>query len=279
MLCLLDSGTTGCWISRKKLPPTIHTNKIPAVTNDTLAGRFTADESIILKNVLLLEFHRTRRLDTLQAKIFDQTCRYDMILGRDLMNDLRIVLNFDSKSMEWDKSVVAIRELPTNTSTNSFATNLLLDAIDGSLDNNDGTFVLDQPSNLHYQANNANTVGYKSKTISTSLYKPANLQDIVDKCTYLLPQQRQQLYSILQKFHKLFDGQLKTIKGPPVHLQLIENPKPVCRRPYSVPTSRLTVFKAELKRLLKIGVIEKATRSEWIAGTFIVPKRIDVSAG
>ena len=124
MLCLLDSGTTGCWISRKKLPPAIHTNKIPAVTNHTLASSFTADESIILKNVLLPEFHRTRPLDTLQAKIFDQTCCYDMILGRDLMNDLGIVLNFDSKSMEWDKSVVAMREHPINTSTNSFATNL-----------------------------------------------------------------------------------------------------------------------------------------------------------
>ena len=134
MLCLLDSGATGWWISRKKLSPTIHTNKIPAVTNHTLASSFTADESIILKNVLLPEFHRTRRLDTLQAKIFDQTCRYDMILGRDLMKDLGIVLNFDSKSMEWDKSVVAMREHPINMSPNSFATNLLLDAIDGGLE-------------------------------------------------------------------------------------------------------------------------------------------------
>ena len=95
----------------------------------------------------------------------------------------------------------------------------------------------------------------------------------MDKCNYLLPKQRQQLYSMLQKFHKLFDGQLKTFKGPPVNLQLIENPKPIHRRPYLVPTSHLAVFKAELQHLLKIGVIEKATRSEWIAGTFIVPKK------
>ena len=55
MLCLLDLGATGCWISRKKLPSMIHTNKIPAITNQTLAGSFTANESIILKNVLLPE--------------------------------------------------------------------------------------------------------------------------------------------------------------------------------------------------------------------------------
>ena len=64
---------------------------------------------------------------------------------------------------------------------------------------------------------------------------------------------------MLRKFHKLFDGQLKTFKGPPGHLELIANPKPVHRQPYSVPTSHLTVVKAKLQWLLKIGVIEKAT--------------------
>ena len=273
MLCLLDSGATGCWISREKLPSTVRTNKIPAITNQTLAGNFTANESVMLKNVLLPEFHRTRRLDTLQAKIFDQKCRYDMILGRYLMNDLGSVLNFKLKSMEWDKAIVAMQEHPINASNTSFATNHLLEAIDGGLDTNDSTFVLDQSSDLHCQANKANPEGYKSRTISTSLYEPADLQDIVNKCNYLLPHQQQQLYQMLQKFQKLFDGQLKTFKGPPVHLQLIENPMTIRRRPYSVPTSHLTVFKAELQRLLQIGVIEKAARSEWITGTFIVPKK------
>ena len=273
MLCLLDSGATVCWISREKLHSMVWTNKIPAITNQTLAGNFTANESVMLKNVLLPEFHHTRRLDTLQAKIFNPKCRYDMILGRDLLNDLGIILNFESKSMEWDKAIVAMQEHPINASNTSFAMNLLLDAIDGSLDTNDSTFVLDQFSDLHCQANKANPEGYKSRTISTSLYEPADLQDIVNKCNYLLPHQQQQLYQMLQKSQKLFDGQLKTFKGPPVHLQLIENPTPVRRRPYSVPASHLTVFKAELQCLLQIGVIEKAVQSEWITGTFIVPKK------
>ena len=33
------------------------------------------------------------------------------------------------------------------------------------------------------------------------------------------------------------------------------------------------MFKEEINRLISIGVIEKARRSEWIAGTFIVPKK------
>ena len=95
----------------------------------------------------------------------------------------------------------------------------------------------------------------------------------MDKCVYLLLSQREQLYSLLTQFHNLFDGHLKTFKGPPVHLELIKNPVPVCQRPYTIPTSHLAVFKEELSRLISIGVIEKAECSEWIAGTFIVPKK------
>ena len=60
MICLLDLGKMGCWILRKKLPSTIRINKIPAITNQTLAGSFTANESVILKSVRLPEFHRTK---------------------------------------------------------------------------------------------------------------------------------------------------------------------------------------------------------------------------
>ena len=95
----------------------------------------------------------------------------------------------------------------------------------------------------------------------------------MDKCVYLLPSQCEQLYSLLTQFQKLFDGRLKTFKCPLVHLELIENPVLVCRRPYTIPTSHLAVFKEELSRLISIGIIEKSQCSEWIARTFIIPKK------
>ena len=66
---------------------------------------------------------------------------------------------------------------------------------------------------------------------------------------------------------------LKTFKGPPVHLELIENPVLVCRHPYTIPMSHLAVFKEELSHLISIGVIGKAQCSKWIARTFIIPKK------
>ena len=272
-LCLLDSGATGCWISREKLPPHIRTYHVAPVTNQTLAGNFTANEEVNLQGVLLPEFHKTRRLQTLMAKIFDQGCRYDMILGRNLMNELGIVLNFEDKSITWDGSTVAMRAYDQDHDSTTLATNLLLDVIDGRLEANDSITTLDKPSDLHYQEKDVDPAGYKTTTIRASLYEPSNLQNIVDKCVYLLPLQREQLRSLLTRFETLFDGRLKTFKGPPVHLELIDNPVPVRRRPYTIPTSHLSVFKEELNRLISIGVIEKARRSEWIAGTFIVPKK------
>ena len=44
-------------------------------------------------------------------------------------------------------------------------------------------------------------------------------------------------------------------------------------RGYDVPRAHEDVFKTELDRLVRIGVLEPADRSEWISGTFIIPKK------
>ena len=48
----------GCWISREKLPPHIRTYHMAPVTNQTLAGNFTANEEVKLHGVLLTEFRQ-----------------------------------------------------------------------------------------------------------------------------------------------------------------------------------------------------------------------------
>ena len=105
------------------------------------------------------------------------------------------------------------------------------------------------------------------------MHERSDLQEIVDKCTYLTAAQQHQLFQLLSKFPKLFDGELKTFNGPPIHLELIDNPTPVRSRAYPIPHSQLQVFKQELDRLVRIGVLERAKRSEWIAGTFITAKK------
>ena len=136
MLCLLDSGATGCWISHTALPPDIQTNQVPTVTNQTLAGSFTSNDSVGIHNLLLPEFHQMRCIETLPAKIFNKGCRYDMILGRDFMAELGIVLDFKLKIMEWDGSTVTMCEYPKDYQPMTFAANLLLNEINCNLEMN-----------------------------------------------------------------------------------------------------------------------------------------------
>ena len=150
-LCLLDLGATVCWISHSKLPPYIRTYHVAPVRNQTLAGNFTANEEIKLHNILLPEFHKTRRIQTLTSKIFDNRCRYDMSLGRNLMNDLGIVIDFNNKSMVWDGSTVSMRGYDQNHEPTTLATNLLLDILDSHLEANDSILMLDKPSDMNYQ--------------------------------------------------------------------------------------------------------------------------------
>ena len=100
------------WIKRSCLPTGTNGQTIAEVTNQTMAGSFSSSQEVTLNQVLLPEFHRTCTLTTMKARIFEANCRYDLILGRDLLTSLGIVINFANKTMIWDHSQVAMRQYP-----------------------------------------------------------------------------------------------------------------------------------------------------------------------
>ena len=74
-------------------------------------------------------------------------------------------------------------------------------------------------------------------------------------------------------FQTLFNGKLGKYTGGQIHLDIDRSVKPQASRYYPVPHKHQTVFKDELHRLIDSDVLEKCGRSEWIAGTFIRPKK------
>ena len=71
------------------------------------------------------------------------------------------------------------------------------------------------------------------------------------------------------KYSSLFDGNLRTIKGVTAHLKVKENAVLQFFKPRPVPFALKEKIAEELRRLEKIGVLEKLEFSDW--ATPIVP--------
>ena len=113
------------------------------------------------------------------------------------------------------------------------------------------------------------------KQINVSKYETADIDEIVRVCSHLNQVQHNGLRDVLSKYSKLFDNELGTYPDERIHSYLKDDAVPNCQpRAYLVQINHQEVFKAELDKLVKIGVLEEASRLEWITGTFIIPKKL-----
>ena len=178
---------------------------------------------------------------------------YDFILGMDLMQLLGIDIHTSTKTVIWDGLRVPFK--PRDYFTSELFTESLHDAMLGSYDNVD------------------DDLGYKAKTIKSSLYENYNTDEVAQQQVHLTPQQRDELAKVLAKFPKLFSGKLGCYPHKKVHLELKSDAVPFRCRPYPVPKHHQRVFKEELDRLVKIGVLSRTGPSEWLTPSFIIPKK------
>ena len=62
------------------------------------------------------------------------------------------------------------------------------------------------------------------------------------------------------------------MEKPHLNLDLKDDATPMCLCPYKVPRLYEAMFRKEVERLVKLGVIEEANYSEWGAPYFDQPK-------
>ena len=183
--CLLDSGATTSWIKHSRLPKGTNGRTITNMTTQTMAGSFSSSREVTLQQVLLPEFHRTRKVTTMKARIFEADCQYDLILGRDMLSSLGIVINFANKTMLWDHSQVAIHQYPLTLAPSLLGQELLLDLLGPNLTFHDDavfeayekTCMSADPKHLDnmYQEVDVDPNGYKAKTIRPAKYDATDL--------------------------------------------------------------------------------------------------------
>ena len=113
-----------------------------------------------------------------------------------------------------------------------------------------------------------------SKDIKASRYEDTDIHKTCRSATHLSQNQQNDLYAVLSKYTKLFDNKLGKYTDEQIHLDLRPDAVPTQTRAYTVPHNHRSVFKQELDRLVAADVLEPAGRSEWISGTFIIPKKL-----
>lgn len=248
---LLDSGSTTSWVRKMSMKGKgVSPFKIAPTTGTTLAGKLKANEAVKLSDIVLQELDPHRTIERVTFQVFDAPCRYDAIIGRNVLTKLGIILDFKNKTIEWDEKLTPMVMVP----------------LPPQLQCNDDAFRSDTIGKV-------DDSGYHSKTIRESNYGKVDVGEVVNACSHLSSSQKRDLKRVLQKFETLFDGTLKVYPDEKIHLDLDPTVKPHCARTYPIPRTQLEVFKKELDRLEREGVLSKTRRSEWIAGSFIIPKK------
>jgi len=305
LIGLFDSGSSNTYIKRSALPRGCTPTRIPTMKFATLAGNMESSLKVTLDYLSFPEFFKQRFLTEIEAYVFDAPCRYDVIVGRDVLKEIGVELNFKNQSIIWDDCIVAMRVYPRSESNEqvaepSPAEMLFLDHLEYDIEQcdcgcdetvcsdsgsemsevevnllNDECLHSDQGNDQAevMEEENAATLGYKSKTILPSKYEGASVQEVVRKCTHLSQKQQNELAEVLEKYKALFTPKLGRYPHEKIHLELREDAIPHQSKAYTVPKRHEEVFKEELNRLVKIGVLERTGRSEWIAGTFVIPKK------
>ena len=175
---------------------------------------------------------------------------YDMIIGTDLLIELGISLNFNTKVIEWDYATVPMKN-------KDIFLNKQVDKIDEQL----------------LESDSVKEATSRMKAILDAKYQKIDLNEYTSKLDYLSLDERDSLNKLLRKYEYLFDGTLGTWNTEPLDLELKPNVVPYHAKAYPIPKAYEDTLKKECARLEQLGVLRKINRSEWAAPTFIIPKK------
>ena len=130
-----------------------------------------------------------------------------MIIGRDLIRSLGIDIRGGDMTIHWDDAAIPWRNIDS-TAKDVF------------------------PLSQHNAPFNAETK--RMKRILDARYSKADIKTIAESSTHLDPQERNELYRLLNKYECLFDGNLGTWHGKTYDIKLKPDAEPYHGKPFPV---------------------------------------------
>ena len=226
---LFDSGASETIVS-KSVIGSIKTRKDSSQHWNTAGGAAVTNEKAIIQ-FNLPKFY-TKTIIQKNVHVFNTPMNYDMIIGRDLMSELGVSLDFFHQKVKWQEAEIPMK-LPDCTINSDF-------------------FVQDNEL--------LNSESDRIKQILDAKYEAADLKEIPDEAVPLSREERDQLYNLLMKYEKLFDGTLGLWKGKTLSLTLKPGVQPYHARAFPIPKCYELTLRQEVDRLCKIGVLKKVNR-------------------
>ena len=243
---LFDSGSSHTWWNGKSLPKGCVPQRGESVSSTTLAGEMQTNLTTKLEGITFPEFFKTRKISSVDARVFHADCRYDAIIGRDLLEEMGLVLDFKNSKMSWDECHVPMQPFPSSDATKgdpSPAEQLYMDMMEADLEDDDTLptcdmteegdcdYFLDDEDETFDDRNREDN--YQETTtkgeIKESKYETANIDEVVRSCSHLSQNQQNDLRDVLCKYPTLFNNTTHAIVPPFIVgrcLELIKKHKP-----------------------------------------------------
>ena len=244
---LVDSGCSKSLLDRDIVRDTgVHKVRKSCQKWVTKAGEFITRGKAELEEFILPQFTHNRKIKH-DFHLFKRhkNDRYDMVLGRDLMQSLGLDILNSTQKFKWNG--IEIDMVPTGHWSGG---------------KNVREFRATQEHN-------------EVKNILESKYEKADLHEVLANLPHLTEDQQQALLAVFLQHEDLFLRKVGTWKGKPIDIQLKDNVKPYHAKAYRVPQAYLQTFKTEIDRLVSIGTLSPTVESEWASPTFCIPKKDD----
>ena len=221
---LLDSGC-GATIINHKLLSKLKQKSNTKTRWKTKAGSFNTSKTCKC-TLFLPEFHENREIEwTVHVDESDDPSRYDMILGRDLMEALGMDLCFSQNLIKWDGATTPMQDPSVFDESN----------------------IDDFEQEVHSIHDPLTTEAERIQRILDVKYAAADLEKFCLQQDHLSTGEQAKLWMCLNEHKSLFDGTLGTWKMDPYDIELKDpDCKPHHAKAYPVPHSQMTKLKAEI---------------------------------
>ena len=183
---LLDSGSSHTLIKLTSLPFGAVPNKDRAKSTTTTMGSFNSSSNVTLEQVKFPQFGNAI-IGNVKADVFNSpNCRYDLIIGRDILLKMGINIDFDTKTTKWMG-----REIPM-ASTTSIATDIPRDQYFS-------LYELEEEEDFELFAEL-----HSDAIIMDRKYQAVSPEEVVQQLNHLNSSQKTQLQTVFEKYKRVF---------------------------------------------------------------------------